>query len=191
MPSQRGEKDKEEEKRLKEQKELELKNKLQKKKLEVAYFKISEIEKDYNTFKEKHFSLIDTTVMSEIAKFCKYEQISFKDLFFKDSEDAEKFRYRTNIHVYELYELESDVSELEKIKQEDSSDKDFKPLFSLFALKFSKEDKTVVPFNAMFTISMGEKIRTIYDGLSDEWLEKSVDEDNRRILISYLAETTH
>lgn len=65
--------------------------------------------------------------------------------------------------------------------------RNFQPLFNLFALRNSKEDKSQIPFNAFYR----QKQLRGFKEKKDAELAEMVMKDNTRILLSYFAQIAY
>ena len=93
------------------------------------------------------------------------------------------------MHTFEFYKIAEECVDLIDDPDFDDGDakRNFQPLFNLFALKYSKEDKSQIPFNAFYR----QKENRNFMEKRDKELAEMVMKDNTRILISYLAQIAY
>ena len=109
-----------------------------------------------------------------------------------DPKQPPKIKYQTYIHTFEFYGIAEECVDIiangSKTPFDDGEAKrNFQPLFNLFALKYSKDDKSLIPFNAFYRSK--EKYQIMEKG--DNELAEMVIKDNTRIFISYLAQIAY
>jgi len=183
--------------------------------LDNTYFKISEIEADFEYFNEKVIPKIETTVMKMIAWYCMTTKSSLSSLFF--SEDGkrtnfadtmtsskgmkknmpEEINYTPDVHMYTLYSVEEKVSDLIQEKADMPAAKDYRTLFKLYALvAASVDDRTNIPFSHIYRMTKDSRISSLYnfydfrgkDDQRDEDINDFVLRDSKIKLMRYLAE---